>query len=339
MRSSMQTLIGFTLGLSMVSSVATRAFAQDEVANVLESAELDMSSGPNAGRPQLPTPPGPEPKAVEVGTTEKPADEEVNRGAVHFSAGVDFTNAYYSRGLRQEDRGFIAQPYANVGIDLIQNDSWTLQSYVGTWNSVHDRATGADSEDDSLKKWYEADLYFGLTATLEDWTIGAQYGWFYSPNDAFTTVEELQFTLTYNHEDWLKLPLLKGLLQNPTLTVVIETGDGTSDGIKKGIYGQLSFEPGHDFDLGDDWTLRASAPLVVGFSIKDYYQDENGDDEFFGYFSVGGKLALELPINPKYGDWSAYVGANLVVLGDYASTTNDDEDTAWVFTSGFSMSY
>ncbi|MFN5944649.1 MAG: hypothetical protein ACK5ZG_09445 [Phycisphaerae bacterium] len=79
------------------------------------------ASGPNMDRDLLPTPVR-EPKADgEASQTGEPAETE-DDSRVSLIAGIDFTNAYYSRGLRQEDRGVLWQPFATVGIDIIRTD-------------------------------------------------------------------------------------------------------------------------------------------------------------------------------------------------------------------------
>ena len=46
------------------------------------------------------------------------AQAQVNTGKISFSAGIDFTNAYFFRGLKQENEGFISQPYAELSASL-----------------------------------------------------------------------------------------------------------------------------------------------------------------------------------------------------------------------------
>lgn len=300
-----------------------------ELSNVPEMMEM-FAPGPNVGEERLPIPKTPAPPKEPA---EQASDEEPSR-RLHFTLGVDFTNAYYSRGLRQEDRGVIAQPYATVGLDFYRSDDWNLQAYLGTWNSLHDRKTGSGTEDSTLENWYEVDAYFGLTAEYDRWTLGGQYGWFISPNDAFTTVQELQFSASYDDADHLGAWALA-----PNATLVIETGDGTSDGLEKGAYLQLGVEPGYDFEQSTVESLRLSAPIIVGLSAWDYYQQSESEDDFFGFFSVGCKCSVGLLTSDEWGELSAYAAINLLVLGDYASQVNDDEDTEVVWSVGLAYSY
>ncbi|MFO0856217.1 MAG: hypothetical protein U0640_02530 [Phycisphaerales bacterium] len=312
--------------------IAGAAIAQDgvEITNVPEMSEF-MLPGPNVGNETLPTPKHDhEPREVDG----KPVPHEMEAHRVHMTLGLDLTGAYYSRGLRQEDRGVIAQPYATVGLDFFRGEDWNWQAYVGTWNSIHDRKTGAATPDESRAAWYEADAYFGVTAETGKWTLGAQYGWFLSPNDAFTTVEELQFSASYDDSE-----AMGAWAMSPNATLVIETGDGTSDGFEKGAYLQLGVEPSYEFEQKTFESLSISAPIIVGLSAWDYYQESDDEDNFFGFASVGVKLSADLYTSDEWGSVSAYVAGNYLLLGDMASQVNDDEDTAFVWSAGISYSY
>jgi hypothetical protein len=313
----------------VVASVASTAFAQDEgpaVANVAEF-NLDTLTGPNVGEPTLPRPPAPSP--IEITPEEEPA---INTGAVHLSLGIDFTNAYFFRGLRQEDEGFLAQPWATVGFDIVNSDDWSLQAYVGTWNSLHTEETGAADTEDMIGMWYESDAYLGLTAATGAWELGAQYGWFTSPSSAFTTVEELQFSVAYDDSEAMGAWAL-----SPSVVLVIETGDGTSDGRGKGAYLAGSVAPG--FDCTSFEGLAFSFPVIVGVSASDYYEHSDGSDDFFGFASAGAKAEYALPGSGRYGAWSCYVACNVLFLGDLAKEINEDEGTAFVVAAGVSMEY
>ncbi len=312
-----------------VAVIACPVRAQEDgsaVANVPE-AFPEMLAGPNSSEPALPKPPPPSPIKIEPG--EEPGE---NKGAIHLSLGVDFTNAYFSRGLRQEDDGLVAQPWVTVGFDLITREDWSLQGYVGGWNSLHSEKTGAADTEDSISTWYESDAYFGVTAVAGRWELGAQYGWFTSPNSAFTTVEELQFSAAYDDAD-----ALGDWALSPQALLVIETGDGTSDGQGRGTYGALSVEPG--CECGWMEGLAFSFPAVAGFSVSDYYEHSDGSDDFLGFISVGAKATYTIPCDKRCGDWSCYLGANVLLLGDLAKEVNDNDGTALVVSAGVSMEY
>ena len=311
-------------------AAASHAAAQDNGSSLANAAEFNMEllAGPNTGEPALPTPPPPRSLELQEPAVEPP----VNTGAIHLSLGLDLTNAYFSRGLRQEDEGFIAQPWATVGLDLLNNDAWSLQAYAGSWNSLHTEETGAANTEDSIGKWYESDAYFGLTASTGNWELGAQYGWFTSPNSAFTTVEELQFSASYDDSGAMGEWALA-----PSAVLVIETGDGTSDGLGKGTYLQCSVEPGCACSAVEG--LAFSVPVIAGFSASDYYEHEDGSDDAFGFLSVGAKATYTPQCDGRYGEWSCYLAAHALFLGDLGKELNDDDGTALVISAGVSMEY
>ncbi len=301
----------------VLSVIAGTARAEDGVtlASAMEAMEY-FASGPNVGEIALPTP--------EPSTTDR---------RVTVLAGLDVTNAYFSRGLRQEDRGVIVQPYATVGVDFVRSEEWTAQAYVGTWNSVHDRKTGAGTTDQTRAKWYEADLYFGVEVEHGAWSLGLQYGWFMSPSDAFGTVEELQVTAGFDDEEALGPWAL-----SPTAVLVVETGDGTSDGLAKGGYLQLSVEPGVDIEQEVVSELRLSVPVVLGLSAWDYYEDADGDNRY-GSTSIGAKLSCTLHESDAWGKVEAYAAVNLLHLGPLGRDMNDGEETAVVWSCGMACEF
>ncbi|GIT67453.1 MAG: hypothetical protein Ct9H300mP25_09250 [Acidobacteriota bacterium] len=56
-----------------------------------------------------------------------------NDGNVSVSTGIDFVNDYYFRGIVQETKGSISQPYIEAGLAVNDNVSLT----AGTWQSLH----------------------------------------------------------------------------------------------------------------------------------------------------------------------------------------------------------
>jgi len=89
-----------------------------------------------------------------------------NPGAVTFSGGVDVLNAYFFRGIPQDDTGVITWPYGDLGFSLFSGDGGlkSVSANVGMWNSLHTGSAGSDGP--SGKLWYESDFYttlcFGL---------------------------------------------------------------------------------------------------------------------------------------------------------------------------------
>lgn len=239
------------------------------MAGVGTTAEND-TMGPNAGKLSLipPVPAG---------------DAGPNTGSLHFNVGVDCTNSYFFRGIRQERGAFIVQPYGSVTVDLVQRDTWKLQATGGTWNSFHDTATNAASTDGFEKKWYESDVAAGLTLNEGKWTLAGQYVWETSPAGAFQTVEEVDLQISFDDSE----PLGKWKL-SPSLLLAVETGAHSADvaSSHRGVYLQPSISPSFDADLPVVGKTSIAFPIAVGLSLSNYYQDASGKDSTFGYIDL-----------------------------------------------------
>jgi hypothetical protein len=181
---------------------------------------------------------------------------------------------------------------------------------------------------------YETDWYGGLQLTLFDkLTSRVFYTAYTSPNDAFATVQEADFSFALDDSD-----LLGAFALAPSLFIGVET-ENTAFGPKSGTYIELGAGPGLDLVRHDTYPVNLSFPLKVGLSGKNYYERENGANESFGYFSGGLKLGVPLAFVPEdYGSWSATAGVNFLVLGRTTGAANNEH--FWtVGTWGISMTY
>lgn len=90
--------------------------------------------------------------AVPVVAQEQGAPEKFVSG----SMGVDFTTAYFFRGIVQENQGVISQPWVELGYNLHSADEGlkSVDLVFGVWNSLHDGPTGGAGG-----IWYESDFY------------------------------------------------------------------------------------------------------------------------------------------------------------------------------------
>ncbi len=258
-----------------------------------------------------------------------------NNGAIHLDLGVDWTSQYFFRGLIQEDNGFIIQPWAEVGVDLWEGEDASLGAIFGIWNSVHGETDTAGSSDNSVENWYESDLYLGLNLEVGEWSFNGSYIWYLSPSDAFTTGEEVILSVGYDDSS-----LWGGKFAlNPHILLALETGEGTATGNEKGSYLELGVAPGFDWEPKAGTLIEFEIPLTVGFSIEDYYQSADDDDDTFGFFSAGLNATLSLPVPPQYGAWSLSGGVHVLALGEAAEQLNSDEDLEVIGTIGLSISY
>ena len=147
---------------------------------------------------------------------------------VSGSVGVDFTNEYYFRGIAQENQGFIAQPWAELGIALYENDNSgevidTIGLTFGVWNSIHDGPSGSSGAPNDA--FYEFDAYVGVAVGLLDvWEVSGQYQVLNSPSNAFATTQEFSFGVAYDDSE-----LLGDWAVSPYATVIIETDGGADE--------------------------------------------------------------------------------------------------------------
>ncbi len=220
-------------------------------------------------------------------------------------------------------------------MDRYTSDALALKGSVGVWSSVHSKATGTSTDDDLVKRWYEEDVSVGLSAVCGKFTFGGTYLWETSPNHAFETVEELDLSVAYDDSE-----LLGAFKLNPNVLLALETGSATADTFgPAGAYLQLGISPGFDVHLDRDTPVSITFPVSVGFSLSNYFQDSTGNNDAFGFASVGVKAAMPLPVSKGLGKWTLSVGANELFLGSACATFNDDHDTAFVATASLGIAY
>lgn len=256
---------------------------------------------------------------------------------VHGAFGIDFTTQYFFRGIAQENQGFIAQPWFELGYGLHEGTD-TLRSLdltFGLWNSLHDGPTGGAGG-----IWYESDFYVGLAAALgERWTAGVTYTAYHSPNGSFGTVEEIALSLGLDDKGMFVESIESGL--QPSLVLAIET-DGQADaGNHVGIYAQFGIEP--TFGIGQLGSLDVTlaVPVTLGCSLSDYYEDQTGgDDNFFGFFDVGVVASSALPFLPaRMGPWVGELGLHWLLLGDNLEARNGGDTSELILSVGVSTSW
>jgi hypothetical protein len=262
-----------------------------------------------------------------------------NTGRLSLSAGVDWTSAYFFRGIKQETEDLILQPYGELGIKLVDQAGALTSLTVtgGVWNSFHTGPTGSDSPTASDPKvWYEFDGYVRLSAVLwEDLTTYALYTAYVSPNDAFGTVQEIALGVGYNDAKLLGLFAL-----NPSVLIAFEI-DGQADaGADNGVYVQIGIAPGYTFLAESAYPISISVPLSVGLSLSDYYEFGTGSDDTFGYFSGGATVSVPLAfIPPAFGKWLVKAGVTVLYLGDNLKTVNDGDRVQVIGTAGLAFTY
>jgi hypothetical protein len=257
-----------------------------------------------------------------------PADP--NAGNLTLTAGVDALNAYMFRGIRQDDTKVITWPYADLGMSFFSGDGGlkSVGVNVGSWNSLHTGAAGADGP--SGKLWYESDFYATLGLGFGGGvSVGTTYTAYTSPNSMFGTVKEIAFKLAVDDSGALG----KGALK-PYGLVAFEL-DGQADaGTAEGTYLELGVAPG--------WSASAVSlafPVKVGLSLSDYYE-LNGVDERFGYFSVGGIVTVPITgIPATFGAWNVHGGVEYQSLGEATKALNLGDGSKVIGSFGIGLSY
>lgn len=258
--------------------------------------------------------------------------DDPNTGALSVVGGIDATTAYFFRGYLQEDQGLILQPYGTLYVNIHESDNLRITPYVGIWNSWHGEKTGAD--DTHNESWYEADIFGGADIAMGDFTLGIIYTHYTYPNGALDDIGELGFKLAWNDEAFTKEQMGLPFQLSPYVAAFFETSDdsGTEDS-----YLEVGVAPA--FAVGDaGWTL--GVPVVLGMSIEDYYFDDDGDEEFLGYASIGVTLTVPLPVPERYGTWSLVGSVTyLQLIAESLETINNGDDNEIVGKLGVAFAY
>jgi len=249
-----------------------------------------------------------------------------NTGNISLSINIDVATEYWFRGIAQENQGAIVQPGIDVGFTLTD---W-CSAYIGTWNSLH-----GHQNDDAIDAdiWYEADWYGGLTFTFGDFGFDVGYINLYSPAFGGTFAQEIDLTFSYDDSD-----LLGDWAMAPYVLVAFEFDGGSDNGSNHGTYLEIGFGPSFTIIDSEEYPVTLSVPFTFGFSIDDYYENGNGEDDAFGFFQVGLDFSVPLSFIPaEFGSWSAHAGVNFIFLGDSAGSIGldfvDDAETV----SGFGV--
>ncbi len=265
-----------------------------------------------------------------AGTTAAPANKTVTEVAkescITGDLGFDITNAYFFHGIRQEDNGFIIQPYADLYFKVYSGSGFltSLSVDLGIWNSFHSNRGVAST----TSNWYEFDFSAGLTATLaEKWTLGAAFKYYGSPGDYFGNAYTLAFKLGYDDKD-----LLGAFSLQPYVLVEWELDGKSANGSDTGVYYEVGLTP--NVDLGP---VNLAFPLRAGFGSSDYYFADEG----YGYFSAGATATYALKFVPEcLGEWSVSGNVTYLNLGDGAQASNGGGDeNQWIFTGGLKVAF
>jgi hypothetical protein len=257
--------------------------------------------------------------------------------AVVVTGGLDVTNQYNFRGIRQNTEGVSIWPYVDVGIPLATGDGAlkAVTLNLGTWNAFHsqiDDFVNLDGEVTS-NKWYESDLYGTLGLGFGPTVLSFNYTSYTSPGNYFSHVKEFGIKVAYDDSG----PLGKAALKPYGLIAFELSDDGQADaGSQKGTYVELGVAPGY---AGS----RASIafPIKVGLSASDYYEFATGEDSKFGYFSIAGIVTV--PLGPHFnihggGEWQTF-GDNVKAYNGFGDDDDDPSGSAGIASIGVGFSF
>lgn len=264
-----------------------------------------------------------------------------NAGKIGLSAGVDFTNEYFFRGIYQgagNDEGVIVQPYADISFEVNED----LSLYLGTWNSLRTATDAVGSPTDDV--WYEADVYGGVSLGLPaNFGLDVSYITLYNPAGGDTFSDEVNVAVSYDDSE-----LLGDWALSPYALVGIEVDGGSDAGTSEGTYLELGFGPSFTLIDSADYPVTMSVPVTFGFSLDDYYEFDdpsvagfNPRDEAFGYADVGVDFSMPLAFMPsEYGQWSISAGVHGLFLGETTELADENQDDFHVLgTFGISFTY
>jgi len=266
------------------------------------------------------------------------AQEGPNTGAISLSASLDWTNEYWFRGIPQEDQGFIIQPGFDVSVALWSNDEFSVDAYIGTWNSLHFEApTGTGQTGSSAGAWYEADWYggfsFGLPMNL--W-LDVSYVTLFSPEGGGNFADEVDIAFGLDDSEmWgdTGIPGWTGL--QPYVLFAIETDAGSDFAAapvnqETGVYLELGIAPGFTLVESEDYPIDLTIPITLGLGLDEYYQYDDqttaaieDEDETFGFVQIGAVASMPLSAIPaEFGSWSVSAGVHVLITNeDYVENT------------------
>ena len=254
-------------------------------------------------------------------------------------------------GFKQERKGFVAQPYADINFDLYSDEDaaglTNITYTIGVWNSLHTGPSGGDGPAPNTASWYESDFFSSVSFGIDNWEVGVGYTSYLSPNDSFTTTQELSLSLGMDDSE-----LLGAFAMAPHALLAIETsnshpgnlsGGGADGGAAEGVYFELGVEP--TLQIVDPEIATVSFPITLGLSLSNYYENglerDNLDrlNDGFGFFSVGATVAFPLPISENYGAWSLMGSLQFMTLGDYLEQLNEGDGGQVIGVFGFNIAY
>ena len=263
--------------------------------------------------------------------------ETIKESCITGDIGLAVVSEYVSRGVVQENQGFIAQPYLDLYFKLYEGTGFfnKVSLNAGLWSSLHSNKTAA-TPGTSLAAWYEFDWTAGLAVTFaKNFTLTVS--WF---DEEFVSSSTrggaVNGNLAYDDTD-----LLGAFALHPH-AAVLKSMIGNYVGVTGGANGwyyEVGIAPGFTLGKGGTYPVAVTIPLTVGLGPETY----NGDD--FGFFSAGLNASVPLAFVPAcYGSWTYTTGVTYILEGKNAAAasapavTNGDRNQ-FVFSGAIGLTF
>ena len=254
--------------------------------------------------------------AVASGKETKKVTEVIKESCITGDIGLAVVSEYVSRGIVQENQGFIAQPYLDLYFKLYEGTGFfnKVSLNAGLWSSFHSNHTAA-TPGTSLAAWYDQDWTAGLAITFaKNFTLTAS--WFDEEFPSSSTRGgAVNVNLAYDDTD-----LLGAFALHPHVAV-LKSMIGNYVGVvggSNGWYYEAGIAPGFTIGKGGAYPVAVTIPLTVGLGSETY----NGDD--YGFFSAGLNASVPLAFIPScYGSWTYTAGFTYLNLGGQAAAASN----------------
>ncbi|MDD5350140.1 MAG: hypothetical protein PHQ12_08010 [Chthoniobacteraceae bacterium] len=270
------------------------------------------------------------PGSLFAGTESKAVVETTTKSIITGDLGVNFVSEYISRGAMQENKGVIAQPYADLYFSLYEGEGFVnkVALNLGVWSSFHSTHTLAPSNA-RFPAWYEFDYTPGVSVTFaKNYTFTASYFEFDSPSDAFDASRNINLNLAYNDTD-----ILGAFALHPHVAYLRELDGVAATGVgSSGNYYELGVAPA----LPAYGPVTITFPVTAGFGSNHFY----AENKAFGYASGGVNASIALACIPaQYGTWAVNLGATYYYLADQNTAGGDLDNNRFVFSGGIGATF
>ncbi len=267
----------------------------------------------------------------------KVVQEIVKESCITGDIGLGVVSEYISRGVVNENQGFIAQPYLDLYFKLYEGEGFLnkVSLNLGLWSSIHSNHTFA-SPGTALPAWYEFDWMPGMTFTFAK-NFALTLTWLdFDFVSSGGRAGNLLGNLSYDDTD-----LLGAFALHPHVGVM-KTFIGNGVGVpnsSQGWYYEVGLAPGFTVGKGGSYPVAFTFSLTVGLGPETY------DGEDYGFFSAGVNVSVPLAFVPScYGAWTVSAGFTYWNLGDNAAhasapaLTNGSNDQ-YVFSGSLGLTF